>query len=215
MYLVFDTETSGFPNPKVANTSAAQARVIQLAAILFDENWNEVASLYEYLYHSNPNFKITEGAYQAHKINMDMLRDKGKIPSVVMESFRKLVYKADHIIAHNFNFDDTMIFIEAENLLTEEAIKDFKHQWSFMNVYCTMELTTAICKLPFATKRTFGKKYKWPKLEEVLKIICGEELAGAHDALNDCRATAKIFKKLLETKVVTLSPILNEKNTVA
>jgi DNA polymerase III epsilon subunit-like protein len=74
-----------------------------------------------------------------------------------------------------------------------------------------MELTTNLCKLPFATRKTFGKKYKWPKLEEACIRLLGHKLEGAHDSLNDCIATGKLFRYLVEKNLVNMQvPFLEE-----
>lgn len=203
-YLVFDCETSSFPNPKVAFTSKAQARCIQLVAILYDDNWKEQARLYEYFKPPWPDFSIAEGAFKAHGISIETLREKGIAGELILEKFFAMLYKADCVIAHNFTFDDNMLWIELANVSNIDKLKEWSAQWKVAEAHCTMELTTEICKLPFATKRNFGRLYKWPKLQEAYKILVGKEHLNAHDSLNDVIATVELFKWLVDNKKVQL-----------
>lgn len=211
MYLIFDTETSGFPNPKVLNTSAAQARVVQIAAVLYNERWEEVRKLYTILKPPFENFKVHEGAFECHGISVEDMISKGRDQSDVLKEFFEMVSFADYVIAHNFDFDDMMLRIEIDNLKNESLKVDYHAAWKFVNYFCTMELTTDLCKLPFASRRTFGKKYKWPKLQEACMKLMGCPIIGAHDSLNDCLATGKLFRYLVEHNHVNLSlPVLSE-----
>ena len=54
--------------------------------------------------------------------------------------------------------------------------------------FCTMKSTTDICRIPSPRGG-----YKWPKLGEAYKHFFGEELQGAHDAMNDVRAAMRIY----------------------
>ena len=49
-------------------------------------------------------------------------------------------------------------------------------------------------------------QWKWPKLEECVRHFFGETLVGAHDALTDVRATARVFYHLVDTGVFDAEP---------
>ena len=48
MTLVFDTETTTFPSPKLAASHPYQARIVQLAWVLLDEQFKEKPSFTQY-----------------------------------------------------------------------------------------------------------------------------------------------------------------------
>jgi len=62
-----------------------------------------------------------------------------------------------------------------------------------------MQLMTPICKLP-SQRQTF----KWPKLQEAYNFCFKEDFKGAHDALSDVRATARVLRWLVDNRHVSL-----------
>ena len=54
-----------------------------------------------------------------------------------------------------------------------------------------MATTTEFCQLPGRYKN-----YKWPKLEELHRILFKEEFDGAHDAMGDVKAMVRCFFEL-------------------
>lgn len=187
-YLIFDTETTGFYNPKLAATAAGQARVAQLAAIKLDKDFNEVGRL-NTLIKPNGHWKMSEGAEGVHGISQQDCELRGRELEQVMSEFCGLSVNCDYLICHNFGFDGKLLEIELAHLsqIGMTAIP-----------ICTMDLMTPICKLPFATGRPkYGQKYKWPKLEEALSFIGGKVEGTWHDAMTDVLACAEIFKWLV------------------
>lgn len=195
MYLIFDTESTTFPNPNLHSTSAGQAHVVQLAAILFDKDFNELANLNSLI--KSDGWKISSGAQAVHGISVEQCNAEGRLMDEVMEELFTMRDAAQYRIAHNIQFDDKMMDIEWDCYIARNPDKMYR-VFQEQTPICTMDLTTDICKLPFATKKTFGKKYKWPKLQEAYKHFFNEDIVGAHDALNDVRACARIFRYLKE-----------------
>ena len=200
MFIIFDTETTGFPSTKVASTHPSQARVVQLAAVVLDENFKEISSLCEYIKPSG--WSISEGAYKAHGISMDTCEEKGKPISEVLEKFFLMALPCSYMVCHNTRFDVTMLNIEFDNTWPPCAeVAPVAHWLNNVGTMCTMSAATPVCKLPFATRKNAKvdkqeARFKFPKLEEAYKHFFDEELTGAHDALVDVRATARLFEAL-------------------
>lgn len=189
MYLIFDTETTGFPSKDLPANHPNQARIVQLAALLLDDKFEERGSIYCLI--QPTNWVISQGAFQQHGITIEECKKYGVELNHAIYLFCQLLNNAEVLIAHNIKFDSQLLDIEFIN--AGIVSKDYSQ-------FCTMEATTDICKIP--SKRG---GYKWPKLSEAYKHLLGEELIGGHDALVDVRACAKIFKHLkwLENPVVT------------
>lgn len=187
-YLIFDTETSGFPSKGLPREHPAQARICQLAFVYLDENFKCLES-YSTLIKPD-GWKISSGAQAAHGISLeDCHREGVPIKEAISIIDHMLRFNASKVVAHNIGFDRQLIDIES----------DLIYNWFSEKHICTMELMTPICKLP--SKRM---TYKWPKLQEAYKYCFGEEFKDAHDALADCVATAKVFKWLVEHRHVTV-----------
>ena len=109
-----------------------------------------------------------------------------------MPLFNSHLNRAELVVAHNIKFDSQLIDIENQQ-------SDFKVDWRQRKFICTMELMTPICKLP-SQRQT----YKWPKLQEAYNYCFKEDFKGAHDALSDVRATARVLRWLVDNRHVSL-----------
>lgn len=198
MYLFFDTESTGFPSKQLDSKHPNQARVIQLAALLLDKDFNEVKTLYTLI--KLPEGKtIDEGAFRAHGISTQECNTNGIEMESAFAVFSAMVLGAEYLIAHNIKFDNQMMSIEADCLnLSLPFFKELKP-------LCTMEVMTPICKLPHKKRNSFGSPFKWPKLQEAYQYIFKEDFTGAHDALSDVRATAKIFQWLVTNNHIKIN----------
>lgn len=186
MYLVFDTETSNFPNPSLAVNHPDQGRIVQLAWLLLDAEFKEVGA-FNSLIHIGEQVNIAAGAAKAHGITKEKCWQYGVEMPFALRTFLDVYKKAEVVIAHNIAFDKQLVDLE-EKAAFQCSTLDWKKG------KCTMLATTPICKL-------IGKypgKYKWPKLIEAYRHCFQKDFDGAHDALADVRATAAVFKWLVE-----------------
>jgi len=189
MYLFFDTETTGFPNPGIDPRDPKQGRVCQIAMLLTDENGRSLAEISTLV--RPDGWTIGEGAQKVHGITDDRCQQYGLDSKAVFLLFSELATSAKLLVAHNIDFDWKMLTIEASAhggfvMPTQER-------------FCTMQATTELCKLPKAR----GSGYKWPKLAEALPVLCGREIGeDAHDAMVDTRACRDIFLALRDRQLV-------------
>lgn len=186
MYLIFDTETSNIPQKNLPLNHVDQRRIMQLAAILLDPEFKEVASMCV-LINIPENINISPGAQAAHGISKEMCKRYGVEIESALTMFYEMYVKSEYHIGHNISFD--INGINDELALAEQATLSF-------NPVCTMHMMTEVCKLPHLK---WPGKYKWPKLQEAYKHCFGVEFDGAHDALADVRASAKVFQWLKES----------------
>ena len=190
MYTVLDVETSGFITENYPPNHARQGRVLQIGAILLDDNLNEVAS-FNYLIDVQGDLEIHPNAFAQHGITVEQCKKYGvpiELPIMCLDVFLK---KSKGTICHNVKFDTRhMAFEDVASFgrVSEKARLDFK------KTICTMELSTPICKIPFINKRG----YKWPKLEEAYEYFFMKKPDRLHGAIDDCRSTLAIFKKLAD-----------------
>ena len=68
-------------------------------------------------------------------------------------------------------------------------------EWGKRPSFCTCNSTKGILKLPPTPKMVAAgiKAYKSPNLAEAYKHFTGEELVGAHRALADAEACARVY----------------------
>lgn len=182
--MFFDTETTGLPDKRSPVTAKHQPHVVQLAAILTEDDGTERASINLIV---NPGVTIPKGASDVHGITDEVAGLFGVRPKIAAYAFRNLAARADLVVAHNIEFD--LFLMEALFARLEmSSMEGGEH-------FCTMAATTPILNLP-PTERMLAagfNKPKPPKLEEAFRHFFGQDLVGAHDALVDVRACRDVF----------------------
>ncbi len=187
MTLVFDTETTGKADMKSPVTASHQPHLVQLGAILFDDDWKVRGELNLIVAPEwNP---IPKEASDIHGITNEIALKCGVPLGSVMSAFGEMADIADAFVCHNFDFDYLVMAASHFRITQCVGALMFMRDRSF----CTMKATTQICKLPGA----YGD-YKWPKLQEAYKHFFGKEFDGAHDAMADVRACAEVYRKVIE-----------------
>lgn len=183
-FLIFDTETNGFP-PK--------ARMAQLAFMLVQED-GKVLDSYETMIKPD-GWTIPEEKFFIEN-NMSTERcEKEGIP--VFEALRRLqdcLKLCDYKVAHNINFDNQIIAKEIGLAGITPQLFQYKKG------LCTMKSTTDLCRLP----GRYPGQFKWPKLIELHNYLFGCDFEGAHDALDDVKATQKCLVELIKRRVIIL-----------
>lgn len=178
MILVFDTETTGLVRHNLPASDPKQPMIVQLAAILYDNDANELHIMNTLV--KTDGWDIPQVVVNVHGITKARADAEGIPLAEVIDLFNLMVARAKLVVAHNIKFDSGVLQC-AYAKLGRLAPKGFPPG------FCTMESSTQLCKLP-------GRgKYKWPKLSEAYKFLFKEELPQAHDALADVRATARIY----------------------
>lgn len=191
--LFIDFETTGLPDFNKRARDPAQPHIVQLAAILEDDDGNELESHNVMI--QPDGWEIPKEVSDIHGITTELARHG--IPeisaSVILLS---MIRKATCIVAHNITFDK---FIARIAMRRYELMTDADDQWwKQLPTFCTMRATTELCKLP----GPFAGKFKWPKLQEAHQHAFGETFEDAHDALADVRACARIYRWLKAQKPV-------------
>ena len=183
--LFFDTETTGLPkNYKAPYTDTENwPRAVQIAWILYKDG-SEFSSSDCII--KPEGFLIPKESSDVHGFTDEIADQTGLPLKSVLKKFNADVDMSDSIVAHNINFDRNIYGSELIRLNAVGAAAKFMAK----PMLCTMESSTEYMKLP-------GKYgYKWPRLEELHKHLFDEDFDGAHNALNDIRATARCYFEL-------------------
>lgn len=176
MILFFDTETTGLVNMKKPPEDPSQPRMVQLAAVLADEDGRVYRAIGAII--RPDGWEIPEQASNVHGITTEIANKFGDGVRGLLGWYLISIEQADLVVAHNADFDMHIIKgeLHREDLHMEEK-----------PIYDTMKKSTDMVKLP-------GKYgYKWPKLMELYRFLFDAEFDGAHDALEDVRATARCY----------------------
>lgn len=175
--LYYDTETTGFP-AKAGSPLSEQPFIVQLAAILVDDDEGEMASMNVTI--KPAGWTVPEDAAKIHGISTEKAERFGIPIASAMSMFSQLCRQSEQAIAHNDEFDVKLVGFEIDRLQKPNVLLQTPR-------FCTMKATTEICKLP----GRYGQ-FKWPKLIEAHQHFFGEGFDGAHDALVDVRACHRV-----------------------
>ena len=172
-YTAVDVETTGL--------SAVEDRIVQIAAVKV-RNF-EIIDKFEMLV--NPKKRIPMAAQNIHGIDNEMVRDEPTIDKV-LPLFCEFIGN-DLLVFHNSSFDLSFI----KNAYRKVFDKEFKPKTD-----CTMKLFRA------RWLEAMGRETTIATLGHVTETLLGMEeywkyKGGAHNALTDAIATAKIYSRMV------------------
>jgi DNA polymerase III epsilon subunit-like protein len=116
-----------------------------------------------------------------------------------------------YIVAHNIDFDKTLIEIELHRNLSQlkqhgmDALRLFNALYNKIHnieLYCTMKTGKNICNITIESKNGRVSQYKkFPKLSELHQVLFGFVPEKMHDAHVDTLACLNCYLKMQETTV--------------
>lgn len=188
MILAFDTETTGLPDFRRPSDDPEQPHLVQLAALLIDHDSREASAINLII---RPDGWTIPGEVAAiHGTDTEKAMRCGVREEIAVVLFRDMVDRADLVVAHNVSFDEKIMRIACARYGRPKELGK--------PTACTMKASLDLVNLP-PTERMVAagfNKPKPPKLSECIKHFFGEDLTGAHDALVDVRACARVFAHL-------------------
>lgn len=192
MILFFDTETTGLPDFRAPFDHPSQPHLVQLAALLTEEDGTERASFSILV--QPPEGGIPQAAAAVHGISTEIAQRCGVSNARAVAMWDELAGRADMLVAHNIRFDLAVMSSAWRRVLSARR-PDLTAEYGQRALFCTMKAAAPIVNLP-PTERMLAAGFtgpKSPKLEECVRHFFGEQLTGAHDALTDVRACARVF----------------------
>lgn len=195
MFLIFDTETTGFAHYGKPAGDSAQPHMIQFAAALYDPATNSVIQKAEYLIRTVDGSPVPTKAAEVHGITTEILERDGVAPELTYEHLRELFFRVTRIVAFNVKFDSLVLRAFCAKLGRPDLLAG-------KSIHCAMLEMKDILKIP----GKFGD-YKWPSLAEAYAFVTGgEEIENAHDALADVEATVVVYAWLLQYNTLCGNP---------
>jgi DNA polymerase III subunit epsilon len=177
----FDTETNGLDDV---------IRLVEIGAVLIDDNGIERASIS--LIIRPDGWSIPENVSRIHGITTEIAVQFG-VPLVVgIASLTNLWSVASVRVAHNLSFDEKVIATAIASIGRASML-------TWPPAACTKELAAPVLNLP-PTEKMLAAGYNKPKppsLKECYQHFFHEDVPGAHGALADARACARVYRALI------------------
>lgn len=190
MKLFFDTETTGFIT-KDALDSPRQPHLVQLGAILTDDEYNELETL-DVIIKPQKLYTIPSRAAEVHGITTERAEKEGVPFAVAINAFTSMLNVADTIVCHNAKFDITIMQIAYHRAGDVDTANLF-HAKKVYDTMCDPQIINW-CAIPptMAMVRAGRNHYKTPNLTELYTKCFNKTFSNAHSALADCRALLEI-----------------------
>lgn len=193
--LFYDTETTDLPDWKSPSDSETQPHLVQLAAILVDEETRETISAIDLII-SPDGWTIPEEITEIHGITTEYAYLYGVGEHLALQVFMGMAMSAETRVAHNRTFDQRIIRIAMKRYGYDEVALD---TWGTTdNHVCTM--LAAKPDMMLEPKNKFG--YKTPSLSEAYEHYTGKPLEGAHSAMVDARACMDVYWAMKDKGVI-------------
>ena len=190
---VWDTETTGLPAYDTRSNDPAQPHLVQLALVLLDDAGREVEAVSVIVRPDGwtipPEMTAIHGISHEQAVAEGIPERAAAMMFVAMQSVARLR------VAHNETFDRRILRIA----MTRAGIeRDMIEAIEARASYCTCNAAKPIVNLPPSPRMLARgmKGPKSPKLAECYLHFFGEPLSGAHDALIDARACARLYGAL-------------------
>lgn len=185
MHLIFDTETTGKADFSKPATDPCQPDIIQLAALLYDDRRNLVAQMDVLTIPTRPTWAIDPGAEAIHHISRERVLRYGVPHICALSMFNAFCYQARTVASFNIQFDVMMIQAALSRLTHPK-----EDRFAGKKMFCVMREMTPICRIKSPTKPGALKR---PKLQEAYRHCFNEAFSGAHGAMADTQAAARIY----------------------
>jgi DNA polymerase III epsilon subunit-like protein len=186
MILFIDTETSGFPKNGVGLEDPKQARILEIACILTDDQGKVISTLDTLV--KCGDIEIHGSAFKIHGITAEECNEKGIEFMDMISLIKWYISQSSVVVAHNMKFDEGMLGIY--NVCFADDKK-----------FCTMKAMTDILKIP----NRFNNGYKWANLKESADYF-GLVNREAHRAMADAEMCKEIYFKIQGQSLVNSLP---------
>ena len=219
LILAFDTETTGFfpTQDKNADISILDANTLQnsypfitqLCFVVLDTTTYTIVEEFNEYIKLPINAVFSEKASEITGITRETCDKHGIDIEYALMRFYRAYESASMIVAHNIQFDISMIQLElwrtrqimasCQTFMDMSKNVDFYFMFQHTNLsgkklYCTMDMGKPVCNLPMKNKDgTISKFKKSPKLTELYNHLFHSIPENLHDAKVDTLACLRSF----------------------
>ena len=177
--LVFDTETTGLPigrNVPIHKTEFYPF-IVQFSWMIYDNKSMKIEKVCDYIIKLPEGEVIPDSSIKIHGITNEQMKIEGVDIVGVLREFTRDVLNSDMLVAHNLNFDKTIVQVE--------YLRNNKINWLGRHrkkEYCTLRNSINLCKIERKSKD--GSIYfKFPKLMELHQFLYRKVPNNLHNSL--------------------------------
>ena len=189
--LVFDIEITGLPeNWQAPYTDVENWPHLVSIAWTFMSGTGKRGATRSYIVKPD-GYEIPKLAAKVHEISTKKALKEGTSLDYVLADFTQCLEWADLVLAHNFEFKETVVRCEAYRLGLQMPFDDSTR-------VCTMKSTKRICRITLPDL----SGYKYPTFAELYKHCIRRGYGRPHGAVNDIDGVAEVVQYLLRKRVL-------------
>ncbi len=188
LILFFDTETTGIPKWKTPSTDKSQPHIVQLAAVLVDEETKDIRQSMNVIVRPE-GWEIPQETVEIHSVTTDFAMHVGVSENLALLMLFALASSSYKRVAYNAMFDNRIIKIGTKR----HGTKEMQNNWRKGKYECAMQ----------TSRKVIGGKN--PKLIDAYKHFTGKDLEGAHGAMPDTLACMKVYFAIKDQEVYKTS----------
>jgi|TARA_B110000305_G_C19334708_1_gene585919 DNA polymerase-3 subunit epsilon len=226
-FLAFDVETTGLlPKEHYKRTGIKHVpiekypHIIQLSFALYETDNKKITLSKDAYINIDQSIPITDEITKLTGATRDKCNGGISITDAII-AFSEAYHYCDGIVAHNMEFDETLILIELERnrkYFEKHAPQCFAifhkifENTHGMERYCTMRKGTDICNILVPSNMPNGvPKKKWPKLIELYKTLFpNEPINGLHNSMIDVVACLRCYLKMRHNLYVDFAELMQQ-----
>ncbi len=219
--MVFDVETTGLlpkkdPLTKVPPTIADFPHILQLSFVIYNTKFWSVERTFDKFIRVADSIDISAKIVELTGITRDLCNGPNSVSiEDALAEFYQEYMNCDCIVAHNIDFDRTMIQTELERNKSTIVGQCPHYSCIFdptfnkihdIDTFCTMRVGKKICNIVIQPADKIDKKtgllvtpkpfVKYPRLSELHEHLFGSVPDGLHNALVDTMACLRCFIEL-------------------
>ena len=200
--LVFDTETTNLlPKyvPPTRNNLAKFPHVVQMSFMLYDVDMDVVLESRDYVIDIPIDVDLSEESTNIHGIDRARMAKDGVSIKTALDEFSRCYALTDHLVAHNFAFDNTMIIVEALRNGMRAIVNTVDPN---RKCFCSMQKSIAMCNIIATNER--GSYMKFPKQIELHKYLFGDVVDEdkLHNSFVDILLCLRCYMKMVHDRDV-------------
>ena len=179
-------------NKKIENLNNTESKDVDELDKLCNNNGFKKVDEYNFIIKPD-GFVILNQKF--HNISQKFAEENGISFKNAIDSFAHHFIDANLLIAHNINFDVSVMASEMFRYNMADELSNFLK----LNKYCTSLNTKHMTRLKYS-----NTVFKQPKLIELYEYLFGSIPEGMHDALQDTRILSMCVFKLIEKKLISI-----------
>ena len=191
-YLIFDIETTGLITRNDKTNKKEYPYIVQLSWILYNGESRIVEKEEDHIIRLPEYVLIPKKCELIHGITNRRMRAEGKNVKRVLNKFYRDLYDSNMLVAHNIDFDLSVIYEEYKRNEFYWALKKLRE----IPRYCTMYMSRNVCKIEKKNSLSGEKYYKNPKLIELHDFLYKTKPNNLHNSLIDVWVCWRCFCSL-------------------